>query len=65
MKCDRCGREITGQVFTAIGTDICEECNTKSHGTVSIEDVLAKIEIMQKVKLYSEMDIELIEDEDY
>ena len=44
MKCDRCGREITGQVFTAVGVNICEECNTKSNGTVSMEDVLAKIE---------------------
>ena len=38
------GREITGQVFTAVGVNICEECNTKSHGTVSMNDVFAKIE---------------------
>lgn len=46
VNCDRCGRPLLpgDKSYTAVGVNICEECNTKSNGTVSMEDILAKIE---------------------
>ena len=46
INCDRCGRQLLpgDKSYTAVGVNICEECNTKSNGTVSMEDVFAKIE---------------------
>ena len=46
VNCDRCGRPFLpgDKSYTAVGVNICEECNTKSNGTVSMDDVFAKIE---------------------
>ena len=45
MQCEKCSKEIKegDKYFTAIGVIICEECNKKSGGTVSLDDVLNKI----------------------
>lgn len=43
MKCEKCGKEITGTYFTAVGFIICPECNEKSKGTVSMDDIFNKI----------------------
>ncbi|MDX9783081.1 MAG: hypothetical protein RBT35_08945 [Bacteroidales bacterium] len=49
-KCDKCGKELkpNNKVFTAVGMHICEECNKKSGGTISLDMVMN--EIMKKKK---------------
>ncbi len=49
-KCDKCGKElkINDKIFTAVGLRICEECNKKSGGTISLDMVMN--EIMKKKK---------------
>lgn len=46
MKCEKCGKEIKpGETYyTACGVTQCEECNTKSNGTIDIDFILDKIE---------------------
>jgi hypothetical protein len=45
MKCEKCGKEILpGETYyTRIGVVQCEECNTKSGGTVSLDFIFDKI----------------------
>ncbi|MDD2627785.1 MAG: hypothetical protein PHD20_02745 [Clostridia bacterium] len=45
MKCEKCGKEIKlgEKYYTAIGVIQCEECNTKSKGTVSLDFIFDKI----------------------
>jgi hypothetical protein len=49
-KCDKCGKELkpNDKTFTAVGLHICEECNKKSGGTISLDMVMN--EIMKKKK---------------
>lgn len=48
MKCEKCGKEITGKCYTAVGVVQCEECNAKSNGTVSLDFILNKISNKEK-----------------
>jgi len=45
MKCEKCGKEIKvgEKYFTRIGVIQCEECNTKSGGTISLDFIFDKI----------------------
>jgi ribosomal protein L37AE/L43A len=45
MKCEKCGKEILPgeKYYTAVGIIQCEECNTKSNGTVSMDFIFDKI----------------------
>lgn len=46
MKCEKCGKEIKAgeKYYTTIGVIQCEDCNTKSNGTVSLDFILNKIQ---------------------
>jgi hypothetical protein len=52
MKCEKCQKEIKlgEKYFTAIGVIQCEECNTKSNGTVGLDFILDKIKREEKEK---------------
>jgi ribosomal protein L37AE/L43A len=45
MKCEKCGKEIKAndKYYTAVGVVQCEECNTKSNGTVSMDFIFNKM----------------------
>ncbi|GEM_PF-5225180 len=48
--CEKCGVEIKpgDKFYTAVGVIQCEECNTKSGGTVSMDFIFNKIERQSK-----------------
>ncbi len=52
MKCEKCGKEIKQgeKYFTAVGVIQCEECNTKSKGTVSMDFIFDKIKRESETK---------------
>jgi hypothetical protein len=45
MKCEKCQKEIkpNEKFYTAVGVIQCEECNTKSKGTISMDFIFDKI----------------------
>jgi peptide subunit release factor 1 (eRF1) len=45
MKCDQCHTEIKSneKYFTAVGMNICEKCNEKNNGTISLDFILDHI----------------------
>jgi hypothetical protein len=43
MKCDQCNKKLEKTYFTAIGMKICEECNNKNGGTISLDFVVDHI----------------------
>ena len=43
MKCIKCGKELKGPSFTYAGLYQCAECNDKSGGTISLNDILEQI----------------------
>jgi len=51
MRCEKCGKEFTkdDKIYTAVGINICEKCNSDSGGTVSMDMVFDKI-IKEKSK---------------
>lgn len=44
MICDRCKKELGDRLFSAVGVNICPECNTETGGTVSISLAIEKIQ---------------------
>lgn len=53
MKCEKCGKEIQAgeKYYTAIGVIQCEDCNTKSNGTVSLDFIIDKIKNKTESKI--------------
>ena len=45
ITCDKCGKEIQAgeKYFTAVGVYQCDNCNTNSNGTVSMDFIVDKI----------------------
>jgi len=43
MKCIKCGNELKEPSFTYAGLHQCTECNDKSGGTISLNDILEQI----------------------
>lgn len=58
MKCDNCKRiiEPTEKFYTAIGVNLCEDCNAKSNSCVSIDMVLNKIKKQKEESLSDKLD---------
>lgn len=43
MKCDKCGKQIVGTYFTAVGVVVCKSCNEEGDGKITLDMVLDKI----------------------
>ena len=44
-QCEQCNKTFKSEdkCFTAVGVDICEDCNTKNDGTISMDLIFDKI----------------------
>lgn len=52
MKCEMCQKEIKSdeKYYTAVGVVQCEECNTKSNGTISLDFIFDKIKKQEQTE---------------